>query len=145
MSRLRFRYFGALSIAGALLPATFSAAATVTKPNVLLIVADDLGYTDIAPFGGEIATPYLDALAKAGMRLTGFHTSPVCSPTRAMLLTGADSHEVGLGTMAEELTPELRAAGYEGAETTGGRVFHGDGWQVALRPGCRTLAQGTRL
>ena len=85
------------------------------RPNILLIVADDLGYADIGPFGGEIATPNLDALARRGLRLDQFYTSPACSPTRAMLLTGRDNHEIGLGSMAEVLTDQQRGKpGYEG-------------------------------
>ena len=53
-------------------------------PNFLVIVADDLGWSDIGAFGGEIATPNLDALALSGVRFTGFHTAPTCSPTRSM-------------------------------------------------------------
>lgn len=77
------------------------------RPNFLVIVADDLGFSDIGAFGGEIATPNLDALAIAGLRLTDFHTASTCSPTRSMLLTGTDHHIAGIGTMAEALTPEL--------------------------------------
>ncbi len=85
------------------------------RPNFLLIVADDLGYSDIGAYGGEIHTPRLDRLAKHGMKFTDFYVSPTCSPTRAMLLTGNDSHVSGLGTMAEALRPEQRGRpGYEG-------------------------------
>lgn len=85
------------------------------RPNFLIIVADDLGFSDLGAFGGEIATPHLDALATAGLRLTDFHTAPTCSPTRSMLLTGTDHHIAGIGTMAEALTPELIGKpGYEG-------------------------------
>lgn len=85
------------------------------RPNFLVIVADDLGFSDIGAFGGEIATPNLDALAIAGLRLTDFHTASTCSPTRSMLLTGTDHHIAGIGTMAEALTPELAGKpGYEG-------------------------------
>ncbi|WPO99698.1 arylsulfatase [Pseudomonas sp. HR96] len=85
------------------------------RPNFLIILADDLGFSDIGAFGGEIATPHLDALALAGLRLTDFHTAPTCSPTRSMLLTGTDHHIAGIGTMAEALTPELIGQpGYEG-------------------------------
>lgn len=85
------------------------------RPNILLIVADDLGFSDLGAFGGEIATPNLDRLALAGVRLTGLHTAPTCSPTRAMLVTGNDNHQVGLGSMAELTTPEQRGQpGYEG-------------------------------
>ena len=60
------------------------------RPNFLVIVADDLGFSDIGDFGGEIETPNLDALAATGLRLTNFHSAPACAPTRAMLLTGTD-------------------------------------------------------
>jgi arylsulfatase A-like enzyme len=75
------------------------------RPNFLVIVADDLDNSDIGAFGGEIATPHLDRLALHGARLTDFHTAPTCSPTRAMLLTGADNHVAGLGSMAESIAP----------------------------------------
>ncbi len=69
------------------------------RPNILLIVADDMGYTDIGSFGAEIPTPNLDALAMAGVRLANFHAAPVCAPARAMLLSGMDNHEAGIGSM----------------------------------------------
>lgn len=85
------------------------------RPNFLVIVADDMGWSDLGSFGGEISTPNLDALALSGVRFTGFHTSPACSPTRAMLMSGVDSHQAGLGAMAEGLSEEMRAVpGYEG-------------------------------
>jgi arylsulfatase len=85
------------------------------KPNILLIVADDLGYSDLGCFGGEIKTPNLDALAARGMRASNFCVAPTCSPTRAMLLTGTDTHVAGLGTMAEWIGPEQKGKpGYEG-------------------------------
>lgn len=85
------------------------------RPNILLIVADDLGYSDIGAFGGEIRTPNLDALANEGRLLTDHHTAPTCSPTRAMLYSGTDHHLVGIGTMAERLEPNQEGKpGYEG-------------------------------
>ena len=85
------------------------------RPNFLLVVADDLGWTDLGSFGSEIETPSLDALAAEGVRFTDFHTSLSCSPTRSMLLSGTDNHVAGLGNMAEFLTPEQRGRpGYEG-------------------------------
>ena len=85
------------------------------RPNFLLVVADDLGWTDISRFGSEIKTPNLDALADAGVKFTDFHVSVSCSPTRSMLMTGTDNHIAGLGTMSELLTDELRnKPGYEG-------------------------------
>jgi len=88
---------------------------TDQRPNFLIIVADDLGWTDIGSFGSEIKTPNLDTLADAGIKFTGFRVSVSCSPTRSMLMTGTDNHIAGLGTMSELLTDELRdKPGYEG-------------------------------
>jgi len=85
------------------------------KPNILLVVADDLGYTDIGSYGGEIDTPNLDSLAQQGMKFTDFHVSVSCSPTRSMLLSGNDNHIAGLGNMNELLTDNQRGKpGYEG-------------------------------
>ena len=84
------------------------------QPNILVILADDLGYSDIGPFGSEIRTPNLDSLAAAGMVLTGYRVHTMCSPTRAMMLTGLDNHRVGYGTMTAEYTDETRGQpGYE--------------------------------
>jgi arylsulfatase A-like enzyme len=86
-------------------------------PNILLIVADDLGFSDLGAFGGEMTTPNLDRLAREGRMLTGYHVAPACSPTRAMLFSGTDHHLVGLGQMAEtlHLYPGWRGQpGYEG-------------------------------
>lgn len=77
------------------------AAMAAKKPNILVILADDLGYSDLGAFGGEIATPNIDALAASGRVLTNFHTSAVCSPTRARLMSGADHHLAGIGNMGE--------------------------------------------
>lgn len=87
------------------------------RPNILLIVADDLGFSDLGAFGGEIETPHLDALAREGRLLTNFHVAPACSPTRAMLFSGTDHHLVGLGQMQEFLhtNPAWKGKpGYEG-------------------------------
>lgn len=88
------------------------------RPNFLIVVADDLGYSDISPFGGEIATPTLEKLAKEGIRLTNFHTASACSPTRAMLLSGTDNHIAGLGQLSEHMAPfkdkYVDKSGYEG-------------------------------
>ena len=85
------------------------------RPNIVLIVADDMGFSDLSAFGSEIATPNLDALVASGVQLTNFHASPACSPTRAMLMSGVDNHIAGLGTMAEVIAPEqVGVPGYEG-------------------------------
>ncbi len=64
------------------------------RPNILLIVADDLGYADLGCYGGDIKTPNLDLLAKNGILFTHFHTSPLCAPTRSMLLSGNDNEHL---------------------------------------------------
>jgi len=85
------------------------------RPNILLIVVDDMAFSDLGSFGGEIPTPNLDRLAYAGIRFTNFHGAPTCSPSRAMLLTGVDAHRAGLGNMFEELSPNQKGRdGYEG-------------------------------
>ncbi len=71
-----------------------------SRPNILLIVADDLGYQDLSAFGGEIPTPNIDALAAAGVVLTNFYSSVACQPTRAMLMSGTDHHLAGVGSQA---------------------------------------------
>lgn len=84
-------------------------------PNILLIVADDLGYSDIEPFGGEIKTPALNKLANQGLMLTNFHVLPTCSPTRSVLISGTDNHIAGLGCMGEIISEKQKGQpGYEG-------------------------------
>jgi len=83
---------------------------TPTRPNILLIVADDLGYGDLGLFGSEIKTPNIDRLAGKGITFTRFHTAPTCAPTRAMLLSGNDNHIAGMGSQYDK-TGEW---GYEG-------------------------------
>ncbi len=92
---------------------TVSSTATPDRPNILLIVADDLGYFDIAPYGGEIRTPNLEKLANQGVRFRQFRSGPVCAPARAMLLTGLDSHAAGLGDQFPR-GPQVGKPGYEG-------------------------------
>lgn len=85
------------------------------RPNFLLVVADDMGWTDLGAYGSEIETPNLDRLASDGLMFTGFHVSVSCSPTRSMLLSGNDNHVAGLGTMAEMLVENQKGKpGYEG-------------------------------
>ncbi len=87
------------------------------RPNIVLIVADDLGFSDLGCFGSEISTPNIDSLARHGQIFTRFYTAATCSPSRAMLLSGTDHHIAGLGNMAERIIsiPEQRGQpGYEG-------------------------------
>ena len=76
------------------------------SPNIMLILADDLAYSDLGAYGSEIETPNIDLLAKQGVMFTRFHTSAMCSPSRAMLLTGVDQHKNGYGTMGEYLATD---------------------------------------
>ncbi len=75
-------------------------------PNIVLILADDLGYTDIGAYGSEVRTPHLDALAEQGIRFSNYHTAASCAPTRAMLLTGIDNHLAGVANIPEAIPPE---------------------------------------
>lgn len=133
---------------------TASSAATRTPPNILLILADDLGFTDLGSFGSEIDTPNLDQLASHGVRLTNFHAGATCAPSRAMLLTGTDNHIAGVGSQRGLVTPSqqgspayknelhpdiptiaelLKAADYQTLAVTKWHVGH----QANVRPGAR--------
>ena len=79
------------------------------RPNIVLILADDLGYTDISPFGSEISTPNIARLATEGLSFTNYHTAGSCAPARAMLLTGVDSHRNGVPNIPEALPAEQMA------------------------------------
>ena len=96
--------------------AELTAASTAdTRPNILLIIGDDMGFSDVGAFGSEVATPNIDALASEGLRFTNFHVGATCSPTRSLLLTGVDNHRSGLGNMHEFLSEAQRGQpGYEG-------------------------------
>jgi arylsulfatase len=99
----------------AVMPAAAAQRDSAQRPNILVIVADDMGFSDLGAFGGEIHTPNLDKLALSGLRLTQFHTAAACSPTRAMLMSGMDNHPAGLATMIELRTPDQAGQpGYEG-------------------------------
>ncbi len=107
---------GTLGVAAGLaIPSTAPAADTARRPNIVVILGDDMGYSDIGAFGSEIRTPNLDALAKDGVRFTNFYTHASSSPTRATLLSGVDTHVSGLGNMDEWTAPnQTGVPGYEG-------------------------------
>ena len=126
-----------------------------TQPNVLFIMADDLGYSDLGAFGSEISTPHLDALAAEGRILGDYHTAPTCSPTRAQLISGADHHLSGIGAMAELTPSHLKGQpGYEGylnerslslAEVLhdhGYRTYISGKWHLGLTPETNAHAKG---
>jgi arylsulfatase len=117
LGRIALVAFGLLAALGSKADAR-TKASVPQRPNFLIIVADDLGYSDVGSFGSEIRTPNIDNLARSGVRLTNFHTYAACSPTRAALLTGASPHNAGFGTMAGDLTPQTEGKrGYEAVLT----------------------------
>ncbi|MBP7142994.1 MAG: sulfatase-like hydrolase/transferase, partial [Opitutaceae bacterium] len=117
-------------LAGLLLLSAWVSGYAAGRPNVLLILSDDMGYSDLGCFGSEIATPRLDALAANGLRFTQFYNGARCCPTRASLLTGLYPHQAGMGFMVRDakagpgyagdlsrnavtIAEVLRAAGYQ--------------------------------
>jgi arylsulfatase A-like enzyme len=97
------------------LPSTTDQSSVAKRPNILLIVADDLGYSDLGIYGGEINTPNIDRLARNGLMFTNFYAAGACSPTRAMLMSGVDHHRAGVGNMIEHIAPnQIGQPGYEG-------------------------------
>jgi arylsulfatase/uncharacterized sulfatase len=120
LSDLRKRPGAALASSLALALALGAPAPGLTKtapnaPNIVLVVIDDGGYTDLGAYGSEIATPNIDALAARGARFSNFHASPMCAPSRAMLLTGVDSHTAGIANLPESTPDEHRdVAAYRG-------------------------------
>ena len=101
----------------------------VQAPNIVIILVDDAALMDLGVYGGEAQTPNIDALAARGAMFTQYRTSPLCSPTRAMLLTGLDNHLTGVSTIPEVLPPEHKGQ---------------TGYTMALEPGVLTLADRLR-
>ena len=108
-------------------------AAPPGKPNILIILADDLGWSDLGCYGGEIRTPNLDALATDGLRFTQFYNSARCCPSRASLLTGLYPHQAGVGLMTSDRAAKFPGAGDQGEEFPG--------YRGALNSSCVTIAQ----
>lgn len=132
-----------------------SPAVAADRPNIVLIVADDMGYSDFGAFGGEIDTPHIDALAAEGVRFSNFHTASSCAPTRAMLLTGVDHHLAGVGNLRETVPLSQRGEpGYLGVlndrvttvathlRASGYRTAVAGKWHLGHEPGNLPPARG---
>lgn len=103
-----------------------TAAPTISAPpNVVIVLVDDAGFMDFGAYGGEARTPNIDALAARGVMFTRYRTSPLCSPSRAMLLTGVDNHRTGVATIPEVLPAEQRGK---------------PGYALHFEPGVETVA-----
>ncbi len=124
-------------------------------PNIVLILADDLGFTDVAPYGSEINTPTISALADAGVSFTNYHTAANCAPARAMLLTGVDAHLAGVPNIPEMLAPEqMRYPHYQGVlgsnvvtvatllETAGYHTYMAGKWHLGSSVGLLPSQRG---
>lgn len=91
-----------------------SAAQALAGPNIVVVLVDDAGFMDFGGYGGEASTPAIDALGDEGVRFSNYHTSPLCSPSRAMLLTGLDNHRAGVATIPEVITEDQQGKpGYQ--------------------------------
>jgi len=117
-----------LAVLGLLAASTGTAPAqeTDTRPNILVVVVDDAAFMDFGAYGGEARTPAIDALARRGMLFTAHRSTPLCAPSRAMLLTGLDAHRAGVGTIPEVIPPEHRGA---------------PGYRLSLDPSVATIAE----
>ncbi len=115
-----------LSVLGLVLAGQAAAAGEAARPHIVLIMSDDMGYSDIGCYGGELRTPTLDRLAAGGVRFSQFYNTARCCPTRASLLTGLNPHQAGLGHM------------------TGRRQGPGRAWQGGLDPRTSTIAEVLR-
>jgi arylsulfatase A-like enzyme len=103
-----------LSVAGVVLVAFQPQSTLPSRPNIIIIMADDMGYSDIGSYGGEIRTPHLDALARNGLRFRQFYNAARCCPTRAALLTGKYPHQAGMGHMVVTGTATSVPGPYQG-------------------------------
>jgi arylsulfatase len=138
ISKIRLPFFARMRRTSQLLLAAlgvlaFPAMAETAKPNIMIILADDLGWSDLACYGGEIRTPHLDSLAAGGLRFTQFYTSTRCCPSRAALLTGLYPHQAGLGLMTSRNAARLNGAA--------AKVEKFPGYRGALNESCVTIAQ----
>ncbi|HCG70472.1 MAG TPA: arylsulfatase, partial [Gammaproteobacteria bacterium] len=119
--------------------AAFAQSAGVQPPNIVLVLADDLGFADLGSYGSEIQTPNIDQLAASGLRFSNFHVAASCAPTRAMLMTGLDSHSVGVANIPEAIPEDqAHAPAYQGVLDTDVPTVA----EMLRQAGYRTLMSG---
>jgi arylsulfatase A-like enzyme len=127
----RFKQFAAAGLrVGMFMSVVLAGRAATDRPNIVVILADDMGYSDIGSYGGEIPTPNMDQLAREGLRFTQFYNTSRCCPTRASLLTGLYQHQTGVGMMMSEGTARFD--------------FGVDGYRGHLNRNCVTIAEVLR-
>ncbi|MDO9518971.1 MAG: arylsulfatase [Pseudohongiella sp.] len=119
----------AIKLLGTLFAALLMLPASAAQPNIVIILIDDAGFTDLGVYGSEISTPNIDSLAASGVMFSNFHTAPTCAPSRAMLMTGVPSHRAGVATL-DHLRPP---------EHAGHPAYHG-----RIAPDVPTLAEHLR-
>ncbi len=152
---IQLRLTAALLFSIAILLSAQPAAAGDTRPNIVLVVIDDASPTDLGAYGSEIATPNIDSLAARGTRFTGFRATPMCAPSRAMLLTGLDSHVAGLANLPESVPVDHEGhPGYLGRladnvvtvasllQRNGYRTYAAGKWHLGHTTGALPGAQG---
>ncbi|MGJ8670284.1 MAG: arylsulfatase [Oceanococcus sp.] len=142
-------------VAGLLLSFLPGLALASERPNVVLIVGDDVGFSDLGAYGSEIETPNLDQLAASGTLFSNYHTTASCSPTRSMLLTGVDNHRNGVGNMDVVMPFEHKGKpGYDGVlnhkvvtlatllRKQGYHTYHIGKWHLGITPDRLPIARG---
>jgi arylsulfatase len=148
MKRREFLRMAGLGMAAAAMPGglRWAGAAQGTRPNIVVILADDMGFSDIGCYGGEVATPHLDALANNGLRLTQGYSAARCCPTRAALLTGLYPHQAGVGKMVSNADSRIHEGPYQGflndhcvtlaeaLKPAGYKTYMSGKWHVGERP-----------
>lgn len=159
VARRSFMRTIAVALAGSMLssvadaaPAPQPQAPGKTRPNIVVILVDDMGFSDFGSYGGEIPTPNIDALAGNGLRFTQFYNNARCSPTRAALLTGLNPHQAGMGYLSGKVEPESRGTfgRLHERSVTIAQLLRGSGymtamagkWHLGNRPGTTAATRG---
>jgi len=148
------RYLPLVALSGYFTDAHAGNKLSAARPNIVIIMADDMGYSDIGCYGSEISTPNIDRLAANGLRFKNFYNNAKCCPSRASLLTGLYNHEAGMGNMVTNADAEIQPGPYQGflnencmtiAEVlrTGGHSTYMSGkWHLGERPEHWPLQRG---